>query len=88
MAALCYGQLYQKRLNKTFDKKVCPREFKEGDPGAEKIFPIHKDSRGKWTPNYESPYVVKRLSLVRSFHFQWNPIQSRNTTPKKENKTR
>jgi hypothetical protein len=25
-----------------------------------KILPIHKDSRGKWTPNYEGPYVVKK----------------------------
>jgi hypothetical protein len=25
-----------------------------------KILPIHKDSHGKWTPNYEGPYVVKK----------------------------
>lgn len=24
-----------------------------------KIYHVHKDSRGKWTPNYEGPYVVK-----------------------------
>ena len=24
-----------------------------------KILPIHKDLYGKWTPNYEGPYVVK-----------------------------
>jgi hypothetical protein len=25
-----------------------------------KILPIHKDPRGKWTPNHEGPYVVKK----------------------------
>jgi hypothetical protein len=60
MTALCHGQLYQQRIKKAFDKKVRPREFKEGDLVLKKILPVHKDSRGKWTPNYEGPYVVKR----------------------------
>jgi hypothetical protein len=60
MIALCHGQLYQSRLKKAFDKKVRPREFQEGDLVLKKILPIHKDSRGKWTPNYECPYVVKK----------------------------
>ena len=25
-----------------------------------KILPIHSDPRGKWTPNYDGPYVVKK----------------------------
>jgi transposase InsO family protein len=60
MIALCHGQLYQSRLKKAFDKKVRPREFQEGYLVLKKILPIHKDSRGKWTPNYEGPYVVKK----------------------------
>jgi hypothetical protein len=60
MIALCHGHLYQSRLKKAFDKKVRPREFQEGDLVLKKILPIHKDSRGKWTPNYEGPYVVKK----------------------------
>ncbi|RDX99612.1 hypothetical protein CR513_17307, partial [Mucuna pruriens] len=32
----------------------------EGDLVLKKILPIQKDHRGKWTPNYEGPYVVKR----------------------------
>lgn len=58
--ALCHGQLYQKRMKKAFDKRVRPRELQEGDLVLKKILPIHKDSRGKWTPNYEGPYVVKK----------------------------
>ncbi|XP_050916132.1 uncharacterized protein LOC127131245, partial [Lathyrus oleraceus] len=60
LTSLCHGQLYQKRLKRAFDKKVRVREFREGDLVLKKILPIHKDSRGKWTPNYEGPYVVKK----------------------------
>jgi len=60
LKALGHGQLYQRRLKKAFDKKVRPRVFQEGDLVLKKILPIHKDSRGKWTPNYEGPFVVVR----------------------------
>ncbi|XP_039683803.1 uncharacterized protein [Medicago truncatula] len=60
MTALCHGQLYQKRMKQAFDKKVRPREFKEGDLVLKKIFSFQPDSRGKWAPNYEGPYVVKK----------------------------
>ena len=60
MTALCHGQLYQKRMKKAFDKKVKPREFREGDLVLRKIMSFNTDSRGKWTPNFEGPYVVKK----------------------------
>ena len=57
---MCHGQLYQRRMKKAFDKRVRPREFHEGELVLKKILPIQKDHRGKWTPNYEVPYVVKK----------------------------
>ncbi|XP_070028815.1 uncharacterized protein [Nicotiana sylvestris] len=27
LAAVCHGQLYQKRMARTYNKKVCPRKF-------------------------------------------------------------
>ena len=57
---MCHGQLYQRRMKKTFDKKVRLREFHEGDLVVKKIMSNQKDHRGKWTPNYEGLYVVKR----------------------------
>ncbi|XP_024634522.1 uncharacterized protein [Medicago truncatula] len=60
MAALCHGQLYQSRMKQAFDKRVHPREFKEGDLVIKCIKSFQPDPRGKWTPNYEGPYVVKR----------------------------
>jgi len=60
MTALCHGQLYQTRMKQAFDKKVRPREFKEGELVVKSINSFQPDPRGKWTPNYEGPYVVKR----------------------------
>jgi len=60
MSALCHGQLYQKRIKQAFDKKVHPRQFGEGDLVLKKIQSFQHDSKGKWKPNYEGPYVVKR----------------------------
>ena len=47
-------------MKRAFDKKVRPREFQEGELVMKKIISVQKDNRGKWMPNYEGPYVVKR----------------------------
>jgi len=60
LAAVCHGQLYQKRMKKAFDKKVHPQMFCEGDLVVKNIISVQKDHRGKWMPNYEGPYVVKK----------------------------
>ena len=60
MMALCYGQLYQKRMKKAFDKKFKPHEFREGDLVLRKIMSLKTGSRGKGTPNCEGPYVGKK----------------------------
>ena len=48
-------------MKKAFDKKVKPREFREGDLVLRKILSFNTGSRGKWTPNFEGPYVVKKV---------------------------
>ena len=60
MTDLCHGKLYQKRMKKAFDKKVKPCEFREGDLVLRKIMSFNTDSMGKWTPNFEGSYVVKK----------------------------
>ena len=47
-------------MKKAFDKKVRPHVFREGDLVLKKILYFKPDSRGKLTPNYDGPYVVKR----------------------------
>ena len=60
ITTLCHGQLYQQRLKKAFDKKVRSRVFKTGDLVLKEIPSFLTDARGKWTPNYDGPYVVKK----------------------------
>ncbi|RDX89183.1 hypothetical protein CR513_29117, partial [Mucuna pruriens] len=47
-------------MKNTFDKRVRPRVFNEGDLVLKKRLPNVKDLRGKWAPNYKGPYVVKQ----------------------------
>ena len=42
------------------DKKVWPKQFKEGDLVLKKILPNQQDPRGKWALNWQGPYVVKK----------------------------
>jgi hypothetical protein len=61
LAAVCHGQLYQRRMKKAFDQKVRPRSYQTGDLVLKRILPPGTDNRGKRTPNYEGPYVVKKV---------------------------
>jgi len=57
---MSHGLLYQQRIKNAFDKYVHPRKFNEGDLVLKKISYAIKDNRGKWTPNYKGPFIVKR----------------------------
>ena len=57
---MSHGRLYQSRMKSAFEKRVCLREFSEGDLVLKKVSHVQKDHRGKWTPNYEGPFVVKK----------------------------
>ena len=46
---------------RAYKKKVHPRRFREGDLVLKMILPFQTDHRGKWTPNYEGPFVVKNV---------------------------
>ncbi|KAH1249541.1 hypothetical protein GmHk_05G012870 [Glycine max] len=60
LAAMSHGRLYQRRMKNTFDKRVCSCEFSKGDLVLKKLSRVQKDLRGKWAPNYEGPFVVKK----------------------------
>ncbi|KAI5408873.1 hypothetical protein KIW84_054631 [Lathyrus oleraceus] len=61
LAAICHGQLYQQRMKRAFDKKVRPWVYHVGDMVLKRILSPQNDRRGKWTPNYEGPFVVKKV---------------------------
>ena len=43
-----------------YNKKTWPRQFKEGDLVLRKILSNQQDPKGKWAPNWQGPYVVKK----------------------------
>ncbi|RDX67686.1 hypothetical protein CR513_53400, partial [Mucuna pruriens] len=55
--------LQEQQVKRAFDKKVHSRESQEGDLVLKKILLAQKDHRGKWTPNYDGPYMVKKTFL-------------------------
>lgn len=61
LAYICHSQLYQSWLKRAFDKKVRPRNLEVRDLVIRNVLPIHPDLCGKWTPNYEGPYVVSKI---------------------------
>jgi hypothetical protein len=61
LAALCHGQLYQRRIERAYNKKARPHTFQPGDLVLKKRNMALSDSRGKFAPSYEGPYVVKKI---------------------------
>ena len=60
LAAMSHVRLYQIRVKKAFDKKVRSRKFNERDLVLKKVSQAQKYHSGKWAPNYEGPFVVKK----------------------------
>jgi len=60
LAAMSHGWLYQSRVKNTFDKKVHPCKFNERDLILKKITQAQKNHRGKWAPNYEGHFIMKK----------------------------
>ncbi|XP_074290737.1 uncharacterized protein LOC141617438 [Silene latifolia] len=60
--ALQHVQLYQKRIERAFNKKVKPTGISEGDlvlKSVRALLPI--DPRGKFKPNWAGPYLIKTI---------------------------
>ena len=56
-----HSQLYQKKIARSYNKKIKPKKIKEGDFVLKLTRPIMIDPRGKFKPNWEGPYLVKKL---------------------------
>ncbi|XP_027772677.1 uncharacterized protein K02A2.6-like [Solanum pennellii] len=61
LTLVCHGQLYQKRMARAYNKKVRPRHFEEGQLVLRRILPHHAETKGKFSPNWRGPFVVKRV---------------------------
>ena len=61
MRAMYHSQLYQKWIFRAYNKKIKPGKIKEEDLVLKLTRPIMTDPRGKFKPNWEGPYLAKKL---------------------------
>ncbi|XP_070010189.1 uncharacterized protein [Nicotiana sylvestris] len=58
MNAVCHGQLYKNRMCRAVNKRVKPRQFTLGQLVLKKNFPHQDEAKGKFSPNWQGPYMV------------------------------
>ena len=56
-----HAQGYQKRIVRTFNKKVKPRNLKEGDSILKLFRDETFDLRGKMKPRWSKPFIIKKI---------------------------
>ncbi|XP_055814481.1 uncharacterized protein LOC129884162 [Solanum dulcamara] len=61
MTSICHGQLYQQRMTRAFNKRVRRRTFEVGQLVLKRIFPHQNDYKGKFAPNRQGPYMVRKV---------------------------
>ncbi|XP_060200829.1 uncharacterized protein LOC132629109 [Lycium barbarum] len=61
ITSVCHGQLYQKRIARAHNKKVRPRHFEVGQLVLKRILPHQAEAKGKFAPNWQGPFVVKKV---------------------------
>ena len=61
LTSIFHGHTYQKRMIKAFNKKFRRQEYQVRDLVIKRIILPQGDPRGKWTPTYEGPFVVKNI---------------------------
>ena len=61
LKAMHHMQLYQKRIARAYNKKIKPGKIKEGELVLKHTKPLLTDRRGKFKPNWEGPYLVKKI---------------------------
>ncbi|XP_019235452.1 PREDICTED: uncharacterized protein LOC109215798 [Nicotiana attenuata] len=68
LAAVCFGQLYQQRMARAYNKKVHPRYFGVGQLILKRILPHKVEAKGKFAPNWQGPYIIKKVLPKRALH--------------------
>ncbi|XP_070022510.1 uncharacterized protein [Nicotiana sylvestris] len=68
LAAVCFGQLYQQRMARAYNKKVHPRKFEVGQLVLKCILPHQVEAKGKFAPNWQGPYIIKKVLPKRALH--------------------
>ena len=53
---------YQKKMVRSFRKRVKPRKFQKGDLVLRVLRELISDPRGKFKPSRSGPYVIRELT--------------------------
>ena len=61
VVAVCHGQLYRQRMTRAFHKRVRARNFEVGQLVLKRIFPHQDEYKGKFAPNWQGPYMVRKV---------------------------
>ncbi|XP_070035445.1 uncharacterized protein [Nicotiana tomentosiformis] len=61
LAAVCHGQLYQKRMARAYNKKVRPQKFEVGQLVLKRVLPHQAEAKGKFAPNWQGPFIVTKV---------------------------
>ncbi|PHU24421.1 hypothetical protein BC332_09528 [Capsicum chinense] len=61
VTSVCHGQLYQRRMARAYNKKVRLRNFEVGQLVLRCILPHQVEAKGKFSPNWQGPFVVKKV---------------------------
>ncbi|PHT37046.1 hypothetical protein CQW23_24746 [Capsicum baccatum] len=61
LTSVCHGQLYQRSMARAYNKKVRPRNFDVGQLVLRRILPHQVKAKGKFSPNWQGPFVVKKV---------------------------
>ena len=56
-----HAQGYQKRIANAFNKKVKPRNLKDGDLVLKVLRDETFDPRGKMKPRWSGPFIIKKI---------------------------
>ncbi|XP_015081484.1 uncharacterized protein K02A2.6-like [Solanum pennellii] len=64
MVVVCHGQLYRQRMIRAFHKRVRARIFEVGQSVLKHIFPHQDEYKGKFAPNWQVPYMVRKVFSV------------------------
>ena len=62
MRAADHVRAYQRKMARTFKKRVKPRPLRIGDLVLKVIRGLIRDHRGKFRPNWSRPYFIRELT--------------------------
>ena len=62
LRAADHVQAYQRKITRTFRKRVKPRKFQKGNLVLKALRGLINNPRGKFRPNWSGPYVIRDLT--------------------------